>query len=342
MVLVYNFEMPRADGLVSKLLALFIGLLVAAMSAEAATRALERFVLFYDLEMAKYAADLKIPAEDPYQAHRHRPHAKARLMGVEIALNSIGLRNGEVTTRKSAGTVRILVLGDSIALGWGVEEKDCFARRLEGMLNRRAAETGGPAYEVVNAGVGNYNTVQEWAYFKNAGHQLDPDMILLAFFINDAEPVARRSRSFFLNHSHFAVLAWSKLERMKSLLFPGQGYREYYRRLYSDSNPGWPRCRKALLELSATCAQNRKKLLVVLLPELHDLRDPYPFEDAQRMVSEVLRSRSVEVLDLVPHFKGLEGRSLWVSSDDAHPNGIAHERIAEAIFRRMSEPGGAR
>jgi len=334
--------MPRADGLVPRLLALFIGLLVAAMSAEAATRLLERFVLFYDLEMAKYASQLKIPAEDPDQAHRHRPHAKARLMGVEIALNSIGLRNAEVPARKSAGTVRILVLGDSIAMGWGVEEKDCFARRLEGRLNRRAAETGGPAYEVVNAGVGNTNTVQEWAYFKNAGHRLDPDMLLLAFFINDAEPVPRMSRSFLLNHSHFAVLAWSKLNRVRALLFPGQGYREYYRSLYADSNPGWPRCRKALLELSAFCAQNRKKLLVILLPELHDLREPYPFQDAQRRVEEVLRSSSVEVLDLFPHFKGLEGRSLWVSSDDAHPNAIAHERIAEAVFRRMSEPGSAR
>lgn len=263
-------------------------------------------------------------------------------MGVEIAVNSIGLRDREVPARKSPGTTRILVLGDSIAMGWGVEEKDCFARRLEGKLNRRAAETGGPAYEVVNAGVGNFNTVQEWAYFKDAGHRLDPDRVLLAFFINDAEPVPRRSRSFLLNHSHFAVLAWSKLERVKSMLFPGQGYREYYRSLYSDANPGWPRCRKALLELSAACARDRRRLLVVLLPELHDLREPYPFQDAQGRVEEVLRSRSVEVLDLFPHFKGLEGRKLWVSSDDAHPNAAAHERIAEAVFRRMTGPGSAR
>ena len=40
--------------------------------------------MHFDLEMWKYARELKQIAGDPALGHEHRPHTRARLMGVDV------------------------------------------------------------------------------------------------------------------------------------------------------------------------------------------------------------------------------------------------------------------
>ena len=93
-----------------------------------------------------------------------------------FSTNSLGLRDREIELKKRAGVQRIVVAGDSFAWGWGVNDGDNFASRL--MIGR-------PDREVINLGVINYNVVQEMKYFERVGEQLQPDVVLLAFCMND-------------------------------------------------------------------------------------------------------------------------------------------------------------
>jgi len=77
---------------------------------------------------------------------------------VDYRINAAGLRGPEVEEEKSAGVVRVAVLGDSIAFGYGVAEADAFPRQLEGLLN--TGRRDGRA-EVLNFGVPGYNLDQE-------------------------------------------------------------------------------------------------------------------------------------------------------------------------------------
>jgi hypothetical protein len=83
--------------------------------------------MHFGLEMWKYAKQLKIRAENKQMSHRHRPNSEAFLMGVDVKINSLGLRDYEVTLQKPPDAYRIVVLGDSTTLGWGVQ-KDQFGR----------------------------------------------------------------------------------------------------------------------------------------------------------------------------------------------------------------------
>src|SRR5690349_11163568 len=67
----------------------------------------------FDLEMWKYARDIKRVAAVPLIGHDHRPNSRAHLMGVEVAINSRGLRDREIPYERKPGTLRILMLGDS-------------------------------------------------------------------------------------------------------------------------------------------------------------------------------------------------------------------------------------
>ncbi len=96
--------------------------------------------------------------------------------------NSHGFRDRERDPEKPAGAVRIGVLGDSVTLGRGVPLEATFPAVLETLL---AAEDG-LAAEVLNFGVGGYNTGQEVEIYARRGRRFDPDLLLLAYVLNDA------------------------------------------------------------------------------------------------------------------------------------------------------------
>ncbi len=71
-----------------------------------------------------------------------------RIREFDIRTNALGLRGPELPAAKPDGEFRILALGDSVTMGWGVEEKHSYPPRLEEELGRR-----GHQVRVLNAGV---------------------------------------------------------------------------------------------------------------------------------------------------------------------------------------------
>ncbi len=107
-----------------------------------------------------------------------RVHARGAAYVVRDRINSLGMRDVEHSLERLPGTARVLILGDSFMYGTGVPMEAVMARRLEGLL-------GGT--EVINAGVHSYGLSHHYLYYTHRGHALDPDLVLLAFFINDIE-----------------------------------------------------------------------------------------------------------------------------------------------------------
>jgi lysophospholipase L1-like esterase len=292
----------------------------------------DRNGMHYGVEMWKYARLIKRQSANPAMGHEHTPNSRARLMGTDVAINSHGLRSPEFNPDPAPGVRRLIVLGDSLTFGWGVEEPDTYSRVLERMLN-----ASGRPYEVINAGVGNYNTSQQVAWFMERGLTYKPDEVVLGFYINDAEPTPRRSESWLAARSYgYVVLAsaWDALLRAMNLK---EGFVEYYAALYQDDNAGWQACQKALDQLSQTCRARGIPLRVVLLPELHHVDDSYPFRFVHERVTTRVASQGVPVLDLDGAFKGHEPRTLWVSPGDAHPNALAQRIIAQRLFAAMTD-----
>ncbi len=88
-----------------------------------------------------------------------------------IRINSLGLRDREVPPLKNNGRKRILLLGDSITFGTGVDERwrysDFLRRALRG------------SNEVVNTGVAGWGNDQELLYFESRGWRLQPDVVII-------------------------------------------------------------------------------------------------------------------------------------------------------------------
>jgi hypothetical protein len=106
-----------------------------------------------------------------------KPHSHYEWQGIQVDINSHGLRGPETTYEKPPGTFRILNLGDSIVMGWGVGEEDTYGRRLESRLNEESS--GDLRFEVINAGVPGWNLENALAYLQVEGLKYKPDLILL-------------------------------------------------------------------------------------------------------------------------------------------------------------------
>jgi hypothetical protein len=89
----------------------------------------------------------------------------------EIRTNSRGYRDDETEFKRQSGIRRIMVLGDSFGMGWGVQRGEMFADLLE---------NGPPETEVINLSVPGYSTDQELLTYETEGVLFDSDVVLLA------------------------------------------------------------------------------------------------------------------------------------------------------------------
>ena len=316
--------MTRARSLLLNLALLAVSVVVFAGFLELLLRVVFARSLDFSMEMWKYAVALKQPVADPLLSFAHRPNRSAFLMGVDFSIDSVGLRDREFSREKPAGVRRIVWLGDSTTVGWGVPLESTAPKLLERRLNGR--------YEVLNAGVGNYGTVQEVEHYLTIDRAFHPDQIILEYFINDAEPVPREHNTGIAGHSYLAAFAIARFDGALRVAGLRPDWRAYYASLYRDGSPGLEAAKAALARLANAAAQDHAQLLLAILPELHQINGTYPFAAEQKKIEDHLASLHVRALDLLPCLRGHGPEaSLWITPADDHPNAKANTLIAACI-----------
>jgi hypothetical protein len=100
---------------------------------------------------------------------------------VTLQFNSKGLRGPERDYAEPPGTRRVLILGDSFAEGYYVDESQTVRAVLEKLLDGEACGR----LEVINGGTIAYSTDQEYLFYKTEGHRYGAESVVLLFYYND-------------------------------------------------------------------------------------------------------------------------------------------------------------
>ena len=261
--------------------------------------------------------------------------------------NSLGFRDYEHSREKPAGRKRIVVLGDSITAGWGVEFNQTYPRVLESMLKKEGD------FEVIVLAKPGWNTVQELAAFEEIGLSYRPDMVIVGFCLNDPERarrdrVTRRLRRLSLYREPEGIMKplvehfmfFRLIYKIKEDFRVKKAFVDYINYLYSDEYQGWKHTVEAFRKLKELSLRHHFRLLVVIFPFLNYSLKSYPFMKAHVKLHKLLSGFSIPYIDLLPLLKKYSNLSLMAEPGrDPHPNATVHRIAAEQIYNYIEKEG---
>lgn len=306
--------------LMLSLLGIFMALAVGELFIRFATSDQQNYVI----EMWRYANLLKQKSDNPAIGHTHKPNQSARLQGVDIRINSLGLRGAELSSDTEVKH-RVAVVGDSVALGWGVQESETLSGQLGRLL--------GAEYEVINAGVGNMNLGQVVAHWSDISALLTVDTVVLLVTPRAADKQRQPSTSWFLRNSELCALVSTFVQQISLGAKGKSNLIDSYKALWSEGESK-DAMLKAFSDLSALQARKQFKILVVMIPETNDMNN-YAFDFIGDTVAEVAMQYQWTYLDPLSLFQGVESTHWQVSKNDVHLNGKAFAVIADKIAGKL-------
>ncbi len=180
----------------------------------------------------------------------------------KVKINSIGVRNKELSIPKPVSIFRIVVIGDSYTYGWGVEEEQTWVRLIEEKIR-----VAGKKVEVVNLGKPGANLEDYLEIAKVGIPLLEPDLVVLALLQGDD----------LHNLGSGMGLRRSRIYKMVNFLFPNITRRmtQYFlmRKLVSDTRTTSPLRNSA--EKNKISAQNSAREILKEFTEEEKKRFDY-------------------------------------------------------------------
>ena len=306
------FDRPLATKLLASFLAACVPLIIAEIGLRPFTIA----------HVQKKETTLFI--RDADLGWRLRPGTTAPWGGAQVTINSKGLRGPEISYSRNASRPRLLYLGDSVTIGYGLAKYDeAYPFRIEALLEREFRQ----GVETVNAGVNGYATWQQYLFLEREGLRYQPDVVIVGFVLNDVtEPLGlmrfggtgighQLDRSYFSLDDwlqHNSALYWLTQRLKAKIRFgpdvqKGAVARELVNVEDLARSPASPHVRKAwsltltsLERLVDLCESRGVPVAVVVFPFTFQFRDPHGLAAPQQELRAFCEAKGVPFLDLLP------------------------------------------
>ena len=278
----------------------------------------------YEIEMAKYANNLKIVSQNKMIGIEHRKNISVKLMGAQILLDDHGFRVDR-KTKKNKNKKKILMLGDSMTFGWGAKKP------FPNILNEKIEN-----YEVLNAGIGNTNTIMQINnFFENFSSKFEYELIVLNFFINDFEDIQIIKPNPLQKYSYLYTYMNNKINTILIKFNLKNDWEKFYTENYLNENIR-NNTLKEIKKLYDYCNKKNIKFMIHNIPELRDLND-YRFNNETNIIKNFAKEEKIYFINSFNSLKNYNEEDLWVTNLDPHANDYAHKIIADFLLKKISK-----
>jgi len=187
---------PRPRALRGRLLLALAGVLLPLAGTEVVLR-LAGYDPLGEIAGTEGAELFVRPATAPDLVYEPAPGVETTAFGQPVKINALGFRDREFAREKPAGVRRLVAIGDSITFGHRLTAEQSWPKALERLLQKE-----GDRWQVLNLGVTGYDTLEEAAFLDAVGVPLAPDLVVMAYCVNDLGTVSM-NRQFIENQQRF-------------------------------------------------------------------------------------------------------------------------------------------
>jgi lysophospholipase L1-like esterase len=239
--------------------------------------------------------------------------------------------------------MRILIQGDSITWGQGVRnEEQLFSNQLLTRLRGTSvpvdmAVLAQPGREID----GHFQQLMKW------GHELQPDVIIYQWYINDMEldkesrPRTNRIWRHLFFHSALRKYSylWFFLDFSLDTLLPSPAlsYESYISSHFKEGSAGWSLFERYFSHWAILAKELTPRVVVVLYPHM-SLKDGVPpairpeIVDIHTRMLSLCRTNNIACVDLSTSLTTFDdSRAVRVTAFDNHPSAEVHRVMAEAL-----------
>ncbi|MCO4793635.1 MAG: SGNH/GDSL hydrolase family protein [Bacteriovoracaceae bacterium] len=264
------------------------------------------------------------PTLNPHAGFKLCQGFSGKFQGKEFSTNLYGARGKEFLPVKEDNTFRVVGIGDSVMMGWGVSDSETYLS----LINQ---EKG---YEGINLGVSGLNAIQEFFHLKERAFDLSPDLIVIGYVGNDweGENFSRKNNSY-ASSSQF--LNWM-IHRVK-------GISDGDFRVTKDylEKPGDPL--KAYQAMGWLMKQGKIPCIMLL-----DSRYESGFVSHSNMEKIAKEEMGCEVVNLMTELREIKGLSVQeaisikdrhntelIIQGDGHPNSLWHKKVSKLLLQKI-------
>jgi len=269
--------------------------------------------------------------------------------GVDLVIdtNAWGLRGPDYAL--AADTRHIVVLGDSYAFGWGVQEEEAFPRRLEVLLRRKYPSL---KLTVINSGLPGYGPYQQRRMLQRIAQEVRPDLVISTFSLaNDPVDEIRLARyTPDRLHEYTADVrdpkSWTaRFLRSSRILSLVNQRTQHWQTFMTNAGPkGRKLAAAAVNDLIAECRTLEAPVLLVVIPQRNQIRGGGASwltrlltGPLRRLPRQIAEQQNIPVLDVTDALLTVHRREDVFLPYDAHWTAAGHEAVARAIVTALPD-----
>ncbi|XWK86593.1 MAG: SGNH/GDSL hydrolase family protein [Phormidium sp.] len=267
------------------------------------------------------------------------PNQQTRRFGNRIEINEYSMRGGAISPTRPESTLRVLLLGDSIANGgWWTDQADILSAMMASGLKATVAESAFREVEVLNASANSWGPRNELAYLKRFG-TFGAQVVVLLINTDDLFATAPSSVQVGRDRNYPAQKPLLALQEVVTrYVLPAPNIPELAA-LNQESGDRVGFNLAAIEEIEANAKSSNSKFLLAMTPLLREVGEPgprdYEIKERQRLI-EFTASKQILYLDFLPVFNSAESKeSLY--RDHIHLSYQGNLQVSQAITQSIGQ-----
>jgi lysophospholipase L1-like esterase len=267
------------------------------------------------------------------------PNQQTRRFGRQIQINQYSMRSPAIAPERPEQTLRVLLLGDSIANGgWWTDQSKTISSLMADALKASVVPSQFQTVEVLNASANSWGPRNELAYLHRFGSFGAQVIVLLLntddlFAITPTPVQVGRDRNY---PDQKPGLAW--IELYQRYLTPATPIPELDA-LHAEGGDRVGANLTAIQHIQDYAQQGNSHLIIAMTPLKREVGDPGPRDyerKARQRLQELSQLRQIPYLDFLPSFNR-EPNPASLYYDHIHLSAKGNQQVSQTLAKQVRQ-----